>query len=170
VTSCWVILLVLWNLVSRFVFPGVWSVLITSFKIDPSPQDVTVDGRRCTDTLSQRVCPTKPLGDVLDGQSRWTSCRALVLLFVVCDYLREYNIPFLGGGNEVWFTYPIWVVYQLIQLDWGTTDFVHQGSEILSIPGSDVTLFSFSFTPLNYVRGQCFQQLSRCAMVPLWTP
>ena len=24
--------------------------------------------------------------------------------------------------------------------------------------------------PLNYVRGQCFQQLSRCAMVPLWAP
>jgi hypothetical protein len=33
-----------------------------------------------------------------------------------------------------------------------------------------VTLFSFSHGPLNYVRGQCFQQLSCCAMVPLWAP
>jgi hypothetical protein len=33
-----------------------------------------------------------------------------------------------------------------------------------------VTLFSFSHGPLNYVRDQCFQQLSCCAMVPLWAP
>ncbi len=33
----------------------------------------------------------------------------------------------------------------------------------------DITLFSFS-VPLNYVRDRCFQQLSRCAMVPLWAP
>ncbi len=38
-----------------------------------------------------------------------------------------------------------------------------------SVPAASVTLFSFS-APLNYVRDRCFQQISLCAMVPLWSP